>query len=107
MEKHERESQQIVERPLRFTRPDLYGGLVSELEKFHIHPYDVAASVVEADHGLEVTLRFGEDFKHAACCFFTNETLQPPYEEIKTFFRQSTESCQRALVADYYKMMKP
>lgn len=101
------ESSKQKERPLRFVRPELYDLLLYELEQLNIHFFDVEAGATKKNTGVEIMLRFGEEFSHNACCFFTNEALGEPYHDVKLFFRQSATLSQRVIVAEYFKMMKP
>lgn len=94
-------------RPLRFARPELYDRLLTELKTLHIHSFDVQASIIEKEKDAEIILRFGDDFSQSMSETFSYEAIQRINEEVISFFKEATEKSQQAIVADYYKMMKP
>jgi hypothetical protein len=96
-----------LEQPLRVVSPKLYDKLITELEKLHIHPYDYQATVVEKENGLEVILRFGEGFIQSETQLTTYQAIEKGSPEINDFIKTVGESCKKALIADYFKMMKP
>jgi hypothetical protein len=79
---------------------------MDELAKFSIHPYDVEASVMGKQEGMELILRFGDGFTQSTRCYFS-ETALHDHEEVRRFFKQSARACQMAMIADYYRMTKP
>jgi hypothetical protein len=101
------EHNHIKEHALRAAAPGLYTHLIAELEKCHIHPYDIEPSVIEKESGLQLILRFGEGFMQSDTRDFTWEEIERQAESINEFFKEAGERCKKVLIADYYKMMKP
>lgn len=96
----------LPDKPLRLMEPKLYGVLVEELERLRLHPYDVKASARSDERGLTILLRFGEDFGKMSSRTFSFEEMKAGDGKVAGFFRETAELMQRALIADYYKMMK-
>lgn len=99
--------QRNEEQLLRVAAPTLYDCLLKEIEAFHIHPYDIKASAINKNGGWEVILRYGDGFSHSTTHFFTEDAIHAPDQKGTVFFKQIAEDCQKVLIADYYKMMKP
>ncbi|WML44412.1 hypothetical protein [Neobacillus sp. PS3-40] len=96
-----------MERPIQIAKPELYDFLKKELDKLHIHSYDYRANVIEQDGGLEMILRFGEGHNQTESHFFTNEMIEKRDEELLEFIQTVGKSCEKSLIAEYFKMMKP
>ena len=96
-----------MEKPIRMVIPELFDFLNTELVKLHIHSYDYQANVVEQDGGFEMILRFGEDLNQLESQFFTYEMINKRSEELLDFIHSAGKSCEKTLIAEYFKMMKP
>ncbi|MMZ68394.1 hypothetical protein D1872_310790 [compost metagenome] len=96
----------LPDKPLQSVEPRLYRLLVRELERLHLHPYDVKAGGRSDDHGVTVNLRYGEELGRVISRRFARQTLEGGDEEIAAFFRQAAEQIKKAMIADYFKMMK-
>jgi hypothetical protein len=96
----------VEERLLRFTAPELYKHMIEIFSNDHIHTYDIHATSAKKDHGLEVTLRFANDFSQVISQTFTAEQVLNPDDNVTVFFTEAAEKCKALLIADYYKMMK-
>ncbi|OPA73351.1 hypothetical protein BVG16_29450 [Paenibacillus selenitireducens] len=95
------------EKPLRSVEPALYGWLQSEMSRLHIHPYDVHAGAEVQSDGVLVRLRFGERLSYVQEQHFSRDAIESQSLEINRFFAKVGEDIQKALVSDYFKMMKP
>lgn len=96
----------VQERLLRFTAPALYSHMVEVFSNYHIHPHDVHAISTKNEIGLEVTLRFSNDFSEIESKQFSSEQADNPDDEVKRFFEEAAKKCKSLLIADYYKMIK-
>ncbi|WP_435921845.1 hypothetical protein [Paenibacillus sp. DYY-L-2] len=96
----------LPDKPLRLMEPKLYGLLVKELERLHLHPYDVKASARCDERGFTILLRFGDDLGKLSSRTFSLEDLEAGDGQVAEFFRETANTMQRTLIADYYKMMK-
>lgn len=94
------------ELPLRAAEPRLFQLLQAELEAQHIHAYDIEAIGVKKENGVDVTLKYGDDYRHSKTRYFANPLIEKQAPAISQFFKEVGEECQKVLVADYYKMMK-
>lgn len=93
-------------KPLRALSPDLYLWMTQELEKqFHIQPYDVQIDGVEKDEGMEVIIRYGEQFSQHSKQFFSSAAINE--KSIQKFIESTGEICQETLIKNYYRMMAP
>ncbi|MFZ3577281.1 hypothetical protein [Virgibacillus sp. DJP39] len=104
MVSEEKENQS--ERSLRSVSPQLYSLLVTELEKVHIHPYDIQANATEKETGYQLLIRFGNDFSHKESVFFSFESIENEDNNVTEFIKNIGETCKQAMIADYYKMIK-
>jgi methylase of polypeptide subunit release factors len=96
----------MEDRLLRFAAPQLYKKMVEIFSNHHIHSYDVQASVVKKEDGMDVTLRFSSDFSQFVSAFFSSEQAENPDKEVIQFFEETAEKCKSILIANYYKMIK-
>ncbi|WP_138494214.1 hypothetical protein [Paenibacillus pinistramenti] len=109
------EEQAAAIRPLEFVSPQLYQILKNELARLHIHPYDVRAGGSRSGSGIQVELLYGEQFNQLKKGFFEDQEEVQGIEqgieggagEAALFFRQAAEEIKKAMIADYFKMMKP
>ncbi|MBP1969923.1 hypothetical protein J2Z83_002031 [Virgibacillus natechei] len=102
------EKQHKIRKNLRVLSPDLYRYITSKFEEFHnIHTYDVQVDVIKKETGLHIQIRFGDQFAHAEEQFFTFEAIEEPDAEFEEFVKSTADACQKVMVADYFKMMKP
>lgn len=95
------------EQPLRLAFPASYQHLLEQFAVCHLHPYDVKASAIPEDGGFIIVLRYGEGLTQWKKHFFEHEALENPSTELTDFYKGTAETCKKALIADYYKMMKP
>lgn len=96
----------VEEKLLRFTAPELYKHMIGIFSNVHIHTYDIHATSAKKDHGLEITLRFANDFSQIICRTFSMEQTLHPDDDVTAFFKEAAEKCKALLIADYYKIMK-
>jgi hypothetical protein len=96
----------LEERLLRYAAPVLYNKMVETFSSYHIHPYDVQATVCKNENGFDVSLKFSADLFQSVSHKFTIEQVAHPDEDVSRFFQESAEKCKSLLIADYYKMMK-
>ena len=96
----------LEEKLLRFIAPGFYSKMVDTFSAYHIHPYDVHATAIKREDGLEVSLTFSSDFSQSVTKHFTNEQAIHPDEEVIQFFQEAADQCKSILIANYYKMMK-
>ncbi|WP_342429036.1 hypothetical protein [Paenibacillus sp. FSL L8-0158] len=96
----------LPDKPLQSVEPRLYRLLVQELERLHLHPYDVKAGGRADDHGITVYLRFGEELGQVTSRKFSWALVEGGNDEVLTFFKQSAEKIKKSMIADYFKMMK-
>jgi len=94
-------------KPLRFVDPACYRLLLGQLEPYHLHAYDMHASILidETEGTAVLTLSYG-DAPVRRIGEFSVEALKGPDAAIVEFFREAAKDCKKTLVADYYKMMK-
>ena len=94
-------------RLLRFAEPACYRLLSEQLALYHLHPFDVHASVRQDDAAgrAEIFIRYG-DGPVVRSAAFAVEALQGPADEIADFFRETAKDCKKTLIGDYYKLMK-
>ncbi|MFW2451321.1 hypothetical protein ACQ3HR_09675 [Staphylococcus cohnii] len=98
---------QKKEKPLRFVNEDIYNLMVNELEKNNIHFFDVDATAIVDEDNLEISIRYGETFKHGTSCYFKKQALEAPYNDILNFFKYTTAACHRIFISEYFKMIMP
>jgi hypothetical protein len=108
-EPRERPVQAVDEQPLRSALPACYRRLVEHFSRHHLHSYDVSAY---AEHGegagsWTIHLRFGEGSEERRSRTFSADELEESHEELTAFYEEAARACQKRLVADYYKLMKP
>jgi hypothetical protein len=96
----------LEEKLLRYATPALYTKMVEIFSTYHIHPYDVQASVCKNENGFNVSLKFSADLSQSVSHQFSMEQVKHPEEEVTRFFHEAAEKCKSLLIADYYKMMK-
>lgn len=106
-EKQSEPNASLKERPLQYLAPELYDKLKLELDRCNLHPYDVKASGAVVPGGIEVILRYGEGLAYLKRQIFNRDASTGSAEELSAFFRAACDDIQKALVADYFKMMKP
>lgn len=91
---------------LRAVSPELFEHITAELEKSNIHPNDIQANAIKKDDGLDVTVRFGDNFGQTRSQFFAYADINSNHESINTFANDIAEACREVMIADYFKMMK-
>lgn len=96
----------LEEKLLRYAAPALYNRMEEIFSAYHIHPYDVQATILKNEDGLNVTLMFSTDFSQALTKLFSFAQASLPDEEANQFFTEAAEKCKSSLIADYYKLMK-
>ncbi|AOZ94522.1 hypothetical protein LPB68_01310 [Paenibacillus crassostreae] len=97
----------LLEKPLQYIHPELYLILIKELEHFNLHPYDVKAGAISNQVGITVFLRYGENLSHMKEHYWDWKTIKEDQVEVKEYFHSTGEDIKKALIADYFKMMKP
>lgn len=91
---------------LRAVSPKLYNYITEILEESNIHPYDIQTSTIKTDEGLQVFVQYGENFKQSQSSFFSFETINNLDSQINDFTKEIADACKKAMIADYFKMMK-
>jgi len=99
--------EEIGEQHLRFVLPDCFDYLLERLAAEHLHPYDINSSALFEDGGYWIYLRYGEGWEHEKKQYFSRDKLNKSNDEFNEFFKETIQLCKKALVADYFKMMKP
>lgn len=96
-------------RLMRAVYPDLYDRLASELERQHIHTYDVEAHVLQAAGQDMVTLllQYGDEYSKQEQLNVTEEQIQSFDESIINFFKGVATHCHEVMVLDYRVWMNP
>lgn len=56
---------------------------------------------------MDVTLKYGDAYRHVKTKTFSTTAIEEMDSAIPQFFKEVGEDCQKVLIADYYKMMKP
>lgn len=88
--------------------PDLYQFVINYLENTHnIHPYDIQAHAIKEQDGYQLVFHFGEGYAHEKSQFFSDASIENLESEIEEFTKSVGEKCKEAMIADYFKMMKP
>lgn len=96
-----------MEQPLRLSHPNCYQHLLEQFSRFHLHPYDVKASVMAQEGGFLIVLRYGEGLTQSKQQFFKFEALASISEGLTHYYEEVAQLCKKTLIADYYKMIKP
>ena len=96
----------VEEKLLRFAAPALYQRMVETFSTYHIHPYDVQATIFKKEDGFDVILRFSNDFSQSVTTFLHNEQAELPDEVVTRFFEEAADKCKSTLIANYFKMIK-
>lgn len=100
-------SVEAEEQPLRLTRPLCYQHLIEQFYLYHLHPFDVKASITAQDGGFVIVLRYGEGLTQSKQHFFEYEALDQLSEGLTHFYEEVAQLCKKTLIADYYQMIKP
>jgi hypothetical protein len=99
--------QTLEEQPLRLALPDCYQRLVDHFSRHHLHSYDVTATAEAEANGWTIRLKFGEGSGEHRSRTFSVAELAGTAEELIAFYEDAAKACQKRLVQDYYKLMKP
>jgi hypothetical protein len=94
------------EQLIRYAAPELYQRMMETFSAFHIHPYEVQATLLKKENGYDVTIRFSSDFSQVVTAHFSYEQASHPDEEVNRFFENAANQCRSVLMAEYYKMIK-
>lgn len=94
------------QKELRAVSPKLFRYISETLEVSNIHPYDIQATAVEKEDGLQVFIQYGNNFNHSKSDYFTHQAIEKRNEEIDAFIKVIAEACKQTMIADYFKMMK-
>lgn len=93
---------------LRVIDPKLFKYIVHELnERHNIHSYDIETLAEKEAAGLNLTIRYGENYSHSKEAFFAYDTLKERADDLNDFIHEVADNCKEVMVADYFKMMKP
>lgn len=95
------------EQPLRLALPACYQYLLEQFALEHLHSYDVKASVIPQEGGYLFLLRYGDGWMQGKQQYFANELLDNLSMELTNYFKEIAQACKKALIADYFKMVKP
>lgn len=95
------------EQPLRLAFPTCYQVLLEQFAVYHLHPYDIKASVIPENDGFIIVLRYGEGLAQWKKHYFDYEALELSSPELNHFYEETAQACKKALISDYYNMMKP
>ena len=102
------ENTQARRQILRISYPNLYEKLINELATHHIHPFDIQATSKNIDDQLvELEVRFGDNYGHHQRKQFAKDKINEKSDEFTNFCKEVGETCKEALIADYFKMVKP
>jgi hypothetical protein len=103
----EPKEQSVRELPLRLALPECYQRLIDHFSRHHLHSYDVTASAESGANGWTIRLNFGEGAGEQRSRTFSESELTGTAEELAAFYEEAAKACQKRLVSDYYKLMKP
>ena len=67
--------------------------MVETFSKYHTHPYDVQATIVNNENGFDVILMFPSDISQIMTKSFSFEQVAHPDEEVNGFFEEAAEKC--------------
>lgn len=96
-----------VKGPLRLVAPEVYEALMETLADLHLHPYDVKADAVKKANGLLLIISYGQGFSQTESHFFSYGSLEQMNDDVTAFFNIIKDSCQKALMYDYFETMNP
>lgn len=96
-----------VEKPLEWVEPRLYLKLRQGMEPYNLHSYDVKSGAVADENGITVFLRYGENLTHVQEHFFKWEEIYSDSTDISSFFHTVGGDIKKAVISDYFRMMKP
>lgn len=91
---------------LRAVAPKLFHYITEILDESNIHPYDIQASTIKTDVGLQVFIQYGENFKQSQSQLFSYESVDKLDDEVHVFIKEIADACKETMIADYFKMMK-
>ncbi|SDE60308.1 hypothetical protein SAMN04488542_101111 [Fontibacillus panacisegetis] len=92
--------------PLEYTNPELYSILRQELAPYHLHSFDVQACGAACNEGFTVVLKYGDNLSYTKEKSFSQHMMKENIEDIRKFFRSAGDDIKKALISDYFKMMK-
>lgn len=94
------------ERPLRFVLPEYYRMLLELMEEYHLHPFDIKATVITEEEGWKISLRYGEGLVQERSITSSHETIHHVDHNVIALFRETVVDCKKTMISDYYKFMK-
>ncbi|MMZ64222.1 hypothetical protein D3C76_209860 [compost metagenome] len=92
--------------PLEHANPELYSILREELAPYHLHSFDVQASGAASHDDFTIVLKYGDRLSYSKEKSFSQHMIMEKDEDIRKFFRSAGDDIKKALISDYFKMMK-
>src|SRR5690625_5234297 len=99
------QSQQM--KSLRLISPELYHQMITALQAFNIHSYDILLKAVEKKAGIQVVLYYGQNFARHQTALFSPETIKEQGDDLTTFIKIVSDDCKKSMIDDYFDMMAP
>lgn len=98
-------SVQRNEMPLQVAAPDCYQKMNEVFQQYHLHPFDVRATLKQQEKRTCVAITLAGTSNCAGTFSFANGNFV--VEEFEQFLHETAKKCREQLIADYYKSMKP
>lgn len=96
------------ERILRYAEPTLYKKMIEIFSFYHIHPYDIQATIKKEEKGYELLLKFPNHSTGIKTWLPYNYNQVFHFdEEARKFFEKAADACRSLLMAEYNKTTKP
>lgn|SRR5690625_2329474 len=96
-----------LEKPLRMISPEIYNHIISEVKDYNIHSYDLLVNGIKKENGMQIILRFGENFAREQTKLLSLKVLEEKGDELTNFIRSTAETCKKAMIDDYFDKMAP
>lgn len=92
---------------LRISSPKLYHYIISGLEAFNIHSYDVLLEGIKEKTGIRVVLHYGQNFTQNKMAIFSFKTIEEHGNDLKEFINEVSADCKKTMIDDYFNQMAP
>ena len=92
---------------LRMVSPELYHQIISALEEFNIHSYDILLKAVKKKTGIQVILYYGQNFTRNQTAFFSFKTIKEQGDDLTEFINIVSDDCKKTMIDDYFNKMAP
>jgi len=99
------QSQQM--KSLRLISPELYHQIITALQEFNIHSYDILLKAVEKKAGIQVILYYGQHFAHHQTALFSPQAIKEQDDDLTAFINIVSDDCKKTMIDDYFNIMAP